>query len=230
MTTLHFTAHHAPPLHNTSRHITALHITALHFTTHDLTTQGRPKMYRAIATIEGIAPLTQSRQHRVPFLEGESHEAYEARTWREKANFTSDDEIFVPAMAFKQSIDTAAKRLAIPDPDNKRATLTKYFTSDTLCEDHMLIGIKKNDMKSITINANSDGVRGSGKRVQRTFPMAEKWGGKATFLIMDHKVTPEVFERVLTSAGRSVGVGQYRPEKGSLNGRFKIVSVQYQDV
>jgi hypothetical protein len=198
----------------------------LHFTTQTKET----KMYRAIAKIEGTAALTQSKQHRTPFLEGESHEAYEARTWREKANYSPEGEIYVPAMAFKQAMDLAAKRLNIPDPDNKRATLTKYFVSDMLCEDHMLVGAKKDEVKSVTINANSDGVRGSGKRVQRTFPLIEKWKGTVRFFIMDHKITHEVFERVLASAGRSVGVGQYRPEKGGINGRWNVVSVEYQEV
>jgi len=116
-------------------------------------------MYRAIVTLKGIAPYSQSKQHRTDFLEGESNEAYDNRTWREKCNYDLDGTVFVPAMAFKQSMDVAAKRLAIPDPDNRKANFTKYFVSDVICEGPMSIGINKNDMPSVTINANVDGVR-----------------------------------------------------------------------
>lgn len=187
-------------------------------------------MYRAIVTIKGIAPLSQSRKHHTPFLEGESHEAYDARTWREKCNYGDDGIVYVPAMAFKQAMDNAAKRLAIPDPDNKRASFTKYFVSDVICEAHMPIGIAKDDMPSIRINANSDGVRGSGKRVIRTFPQTQNWGGTTSFLIMEEKITRAIFERVIQTAGRSIGVGQFRPEKGGVNGRFEVIKIEYQNI
>lgn len=185
-------------------------------------------MYRATVKIKGMAPLSCSRQHRSPFQDGESHEDYDARTWREKANYDANGHVFVPAMAFKQAMDLAAKRLAIPDPDNKRANFTKYFVSDVICEQNCNIGIHKDEMPAVTINANVDGVRGSGKRVPRTFPQTQNWGGDISFLIMEEKIKPEHFEKVLTMAGRSIGVGQFRPEKGGLNGRFEIVKTSYE--
>lgn len=182
-------------------------------------------MYRITVTVKGISPLSQSRMHATPFLERESHADYDLRTWREKCNYDSDGNVFVPAMAMKQAMDAAAKRLAIPDPDNKRASLTKFFVSDVICERHLLIGIKKDAMPSITINANSDGVRGSGKRVLRTFPQTPYWGGSTSFLVMDEKITKDVFERVIRAAGQSIGVGQFRPERGGLNGRWEVVKL-----
>jgi hypothetical protein len=187
-------------------------------------------MYRASIVIEGVSPLSQSRQHQTEKLDQESSDAFEKRTWREKCNYDENGMVFVPAMAFKQAMDTAAKRLAIPDPDNKRASLTKYFVSDVICEGNLGIGISKDDMPSITISANVDGVRGSGKRVPRTFPQTQKWGGKTSFLIMDEKIKPETFERALRTASQSIGVGQFRPEKGGLNGRFNVTSIKIEKI
>lgn len=187
-------------------------------------------MYRATVHLKGMSPLSCSRQHFAPFLEGESHTDYDARTWREKANYDATGIVFVPAMAFKQAMDLAAKRLAIPDPDNKRANFTKYFISDVICEQNLSIGIHKDKMPSVKINANVDGVRGSGKRVPRTFPQTQNWEGQTSFLIMEEKIKPDHFEKVLTMAGRSIGVGQFRPEKGGLNGRFEIAKVGYEKV
>jgi hypothetical protein len=187
-------------------------------------------MYRAIVTIKGVAPLSQSRQHCVPFKEGESHEAYEERTWREKCNYDKDGIVFVPAMALKQAMDAAAKRLAIPDPDNKRANFTKYFVSDVICEANMSIGVHKDAMPSVTINANVNGVRGSGKRVPRTFPQTPTWKGSTSFLVTEEKITPEIFEKVAKTAGQSVGVGQFRPINGGLNGRYEITAIKYEKI
>lgn len=187
-------------------------------------------MYRAIVNLRSDtgSSFSCSRQHRSDFKDGESHEDYDARTWREKANYDEEGIVFIPAIAFKQAMDLAAKRLAIPDPDNKRANFTKYFVSDVICEHNLSIGVHKDKMPSITINANVDGVRGSGKRVPRTFPQISSWRGVTSFLVMERKIKPEHFEKVLTMAGRSIGVGQFRPEKGGLNGRFVIEKVQYE--
>ncbi len=185
-------------------------------------------MYRAIVSIKGAAPLSQSKQHETEKLDGESNEDFDKRTWREKCNADSDGTVYVPAMAFKQAIDTAAKRLAIPDPDNRRASLTKYFSSDVICENNLSIGVNKNAMTSVRISANVDGVRGSGKRVPRTLPQIQEWGGQTSFLVMEEKIKPEIFEKVLRAAGQSIGVGQFRPEKGGLNGRFDVVNIKFE--
>lgn len=187
-------------------------------------------MYRAIVTIKGTAPLSQSKQHYIKALDGESHEELDRRTWREKCNYDERGIVYVPAMAFKQGTDSAAKRLSIPDPDNKRASLTKYFVSDVICEGNLSIGVHKDKMPSTTISANVDGVRGSGKRVPRIFPQIQEWGGQTSFLIMEEKIKPEIFQKVLETAGRSIGVGQFRPEKGGLNGRFEVTKIKFEKI
>ena len=40
------------------------------------------------------------------------------------------------------------------------------------------LGVKKDEVQGVTINANSDGVRGSGKRVKRTFHGNPRMEGK----------------------------------------------------
>src|SRR5258706_14698539 len=184
-------------------------------------------MYRALVIIKGKSPLSQSRQHRTEYLDGESHEDYEKRTWREKANYDENGIVFIPAMAFKQAMDLAAKRLSIPDPDNKRASMTKFFVRDVFCEDNVSIGIHKDSTPQKWINANVDGVRGSGKRVPRAFPQVPNWEGTATFLITEPKITEEMFERVIRAAGKSIGVGQFRPANGGLNGKWTVLSIEY---
>lgn len=170
--------------------------------------------------IEGSGTYSQSRMHDTPRLPKETADAYEARTWREKSSFDKNGMIYIPAMAFNQSLAAAAKKLGEQIPGKGKATYTKYFVADVVCTDHVPLGVHKDSVDGVTIYANADGVRGSGKRVKRTFPVISPWSCEATFTILDDTVTPEVFERTLRAAGLGIGIGRFRPEKGGLNGRF----------
>lgn len=180
--------------------------------------------------LESLAPYSQSRKHDTPKIEKETADAHEQRTWREKCSVNDNGEIVIPAMAFKQALDCVAKRLGDQIPGKGKATYTKHFKGGVICQNDVAIGWMKDTVPAITISANSDGVRGSGKRVSRTFPQVPNWKGTATFAILDDTVTPKVFERHLEEAGRFIGIGRFRPENGGLNGRFRAVKFEYQDI
>lgn len=184
-------------------------------------------MRQVTVTLESTAPYSQSRMHDAPKLDKERPDDYEARTWREKCTYDENGIIEIPAMGIKQSLDRAAKVLGEQIPGKGKATFTKFFESAVLCMNNVSIGVHKDEVTSVTINANSDGVRGSGKRVKRTFPQVPSWNGTAEFTILDDTVTQDVFERTLTTAGQIVGVGRFRPEKGGLNGRFRVTSFNW---
>lgn len=177
--------------------------------------------------LESTSPYSQSRMHDAPKLDKETHDAYERRTWREKSTYDADGIVEIPAMGIKQSLDRAAKVLGEQIPGKGKATYSKFFTSGVLCTSNVSIGIHKDEIGSVTINANSDGMRGSGKRVKRTFPQTPQWSGVAEFVILDDTITPDVFERTLTTAGQIVGVGRFRPENGGLNGRFRPTKFEW---
>lgn len=179
----------------------------------------------------GISPYSQSRQHNTPKIEKETWDDHEKRTWREKCNVNEKGEIVIPAMAFKQALDAVAKRLGDQIPGKGKSTYTKHFVGGVICEEDVVLpGCFKKDCPGITISANPDGVRGSGKRVMRTFPQWSKWSGKARFVVMDDTVTPEVFERSFREAGRFIGVGRFRPVNGGLNGRFQANKFVWQEI
>lgn len=157
----------------------------------------------------------------VPKLEKETPEKYDIRTWREHATFNSDGIVCVPAMAFKMAIDEAVKRLGLQVPGRGKTTYAKFFVAGQLCESDVSLGIKKEELQPISIWANADGVRGSGKRVKRLFPYIMKWQGTAVFDILDDAIPQNIFERAVVEAGRLVGIGRFRPEKGGMNGRWE---------
>lgn len=180
--------------------------------------------------LESITPYTQSRMHDTPKIEKETADLHEQRTWREKTTTNKDGIICIPAMALKGALDTASKMLGTQIPGKGKSTYTKHFKAGVICEADVPLGVKKDEVGSITINANSDGVRGSGKRVKRTFPIIPQWKAIATFAVLDDTITKDIFEKHLTEAGRFVGIGQFRPENGGLNGRFKPVSFKWSEM
>jgi hypothetical protein len=192
-------------------------------------------MRRVKIDIEGIAgsPYSQSAKHDTPFLDRESHDDYDRRTWREKMTVNKDGQVCIPAMAFKQCVDTAAFKLGIKVPGRRSATYKSFFASGFFCDGDVPIAngqaIKKGEVDSVQISANSDGVRGSGKRVPRRFPTIPKWHGSVAFTIVDDLITREVFETHVKAAGIVVGIGRFRPEKGGTNGRFRPTKFQWED-
>ena len=96
----------------------------------------------AHVTISGITPLSHSRQHDEPKLDGESHEAYDKRTWRAKLNTAVRDgkpTIVIPAHGLHQAIAAAAKYSKRQIPGQGKATWTAKFTAGiTLLEDPAL--------------------------------------------------------------------------------------------
>lgn len=184
-------------------------------------------MRKVTVTIQGLSPYSQSRMHDTPKLDKERPDEYEARTWREKMTTDVNGMVVIPAMAFKQALPVAARKLGTQIPGRGKSTYTKYFEADVICIADAPIGIHKDDVPSRAINCNSDGVRGSGKRVKRLFPQVSQWATVADFMIFDDTVTEQVFEQVFAAAGMGVGIGRFRPENGGLNGRFKAIQFDW---
>jgi hypothetical protein len=188
------------------------------------------------AQLENIpgSPYSQSAQHDEPMLDRESHDDYDIRTWQSKCTVNEKGQVCIPAMALKQCIDLAAQKLGEKIPGRRGATYKSFFTSGVICNSDVPISNGKpltpKDAAMVKINANADGVRGSGRRVKRRFPVFDKWHGVAEFTIVDDIITPDVFEHHLRSSGMIVGIGRYRPGNGGSNGRFRVVKLEWQDM
>lgn len=186
----------------------------------------------ARVTISGITPLSQSRQHDDPKLDGERPDDYDKRTWRSKLNTATRDgkpTVVIPAHGLHQAIAAAAKYSKRQIPGQGKATWTAKFTAGiTLLEDPAL-GISPEAVEAVTISANADGIRGSGKRVPRKFPVIPQWSTTFDVVILDPIITPEIFGEMLEMAGMFIGIGRFRPEKGGTNGRFRVDAVEWSD-
>lgn len=185
------------------------------------------------ADLKSITPYSQSKmvdQDIIPKRPKETAAEYDLRTWKDKATYTPDDLVAIPAMALKMAIDEAAKRLSIGIAGKGKQTYTKNFKSGQICEMDIPIGVSRDDLQSIRIWANADGRRGSGTRVRRTFPIINEWQGTAQFALLDDEIPNDVFERCLIEAGRLIGIGRFRPENGGMFGRFDVTKSSWQQL
>lgn len=184
----------------------------------------------AIVTITGTSPLSQSRQHDEPKLEAESHADYDARTWRHKLNLSHrTGTVIIPAHGMHQAIIAAAKYTGEQIPGQGKKTWTAKFTTGIAFNSEIDTGVRPEDVAQVGISANADGVRGSGKRVMRRFPMLYEWSATFEVFILDPIITEAVFKKMLATAGIFIGVGRFRPEKGGSNGRWRIEKIVWED-
>lgn len=184
-------------------------------------------------SMKSVTPYSQSKivdPEVFPKKEKEGPDDYDARLWREKSTFNSDGIVCIPAMALKMSVDEAVKRLNIGIAGRGKSTYTKFFVAGQICDGDVPIGVHRDDLEQITIWANSDGVRGSGKRVKRRFPYIPEWSGVARFAILDDVIPNAIFEKAMTEAGRLIGIGRFRPEKGGFLGRFEVTGFEWREV
>jgi hypothetical protein len=196
-------------------------------------------------TIIGTAPLSQSRQHGDPALEGESADDYDRRTWRSKLNtetIQNNNVVVVPAMALQRGLVAGAKFSKKQIEGHGRSTWTKSFESGVVVPTNGVLYhtaydpagkrrlIHPDAVGNITISANADGVRGSGKRVARRLPQIPPgWECEFEVMVLDPMIVEPIFVEMIRCTGIFVGVGQFRPQNGGNNGRFVLKHVEWAD-
>lgn len=185
-------------------------------------------MKQATVTLKSISPYSQSRHYEAEKLPKELPKDYEARTWRERLHVNDDGRVFIPPMSFKNCLSEAAKFLGIQIPGKGKSTYTKHFEAGVLVTDALVLDVPAKDVKGEWLFVPSDGVRGSGKRVNKCFPIIHEWSGDVTFFVLDETITEDVFTNHLKQAGAFIGIGRFRPRNNGFYGRFSVESVKWQ--
>lgn len=186
-------------------------------------------MKTATCHLVGTSPYSSSR----PFTSerdeqaGETHDAFDKRCWRERLSLASDGSVVIPFMGFKMALSAAAK---LTQRKLKGAqTYAKTMDTGILLSDSMRLEINPKDVRGDPIYCNADGVRGSGKRVWRIYPMIMPWKGTIVCHLINPAIEPAIFEKYLEEAGQFIGVGRFRPEKGGINGRWSVQKVTWSE-
>lgn len=186
-------------------------------------------MKRAVVSINGVAPYSQSRFYQVEKKEKEGAADFEQRTWRERMHYDDAGMVFIPPQAFKNCIAEAAKFLSVQIPGKGKSTYTKHFEAGILVTEPLNLGIKRDEVPGEWLFVPASGRRGDGKRVQKCFPVIQKWGGKIEFMIIDDTVTEETFRYHIEQAGQLIGIGRFRPRNNGYYGRFTAKVLSFED-
>lgn len=184
-------------------------------------------MKKATVILKSISPYSQSRAYDVPKKEKENHGDYEERTWRNRCHTDKDGMVYIPAMAFKNCLSEAAKYLGIQIPGKGKSTYTKHFEAGLQVVDNVPLGIHIDAIQGEKLFVPSDGIRGSGKRVFKTFPYIPDWKASIEFYIWDDTITEKAFVEHLDGAGKFIGIGRFRPRNNGLYGRFVIEKITW---
>ncbi|MEX3859611.1 hypothetical protein AB3X94_37105 [Paraburkholderia sp. BR10923] len=187
-------------------------------------------MKKAIATLTGISPYSQSRHYITEKLNKESARDYEARTWRDRLHVDGEDFVIIPPMAFKNCLSDAARYLAVQIPGKGKTTYTKHFEAGVLVVEPLRLPFKKKDVAGEWQFVPSDGKRGGGSRVDKCFPVIHTWSGDVEFLVLDDTITRDVFEYHLKQAGNFIGIGRFRPRNNGFYGRFRLDGLKWLDL
>jgi hypothetical protein len=139
-------------------------------------------------------------------------------------------------MAFKNCLSDAAKFLSLQVPGKGKSTYTKHIEAGVLVIEPLVLPIKKVEVVGQWQFVPADGKRGSGKRVEKCFPVIPSWSGDVQFFVLDETIMDifekrdkrdvTVFEHVLSEAGKFVGIGVFRPRNNGFYGRFEVLKVK----
>lgn len=181
----------------------------------------------AHVTIKGITPYTASRYLTEPKLSGESVDDYDKRVWRAKM-LDHEGIAHIPGFGFSMATMTASKRLG-RIPGKGQATWYPRFMSGIATLEDLNLGVKVSDLESIVVFVNPQGMRGGGKRVPKCFPIIQPgWEAIALVQILDPEIPEDMFRKAVDLAGKFVGLGQYRVERGGTNGRFIVTEFRWE--
>lgn len=177
--------------------------------------------------LQSASPIAFGRYYlpEVPKLDRESAADYETRTWRERAHTDSDENVYIPALAFKNSLLAAAKYSGKTIAGAGKKTYSAKFASGVLVINNVVIG-KKSDLKPLWLHVPSDGIRGGSKRVMKCFPIVERWKAKVTVHVLDEVITKDILREFLTESGNFIGLGSLRVQNNGILGRFSVSAVK----
>lgn len=177
------------------------------------------------ATIRGDTPYSPSRMVQSEKETSEKDDAFDLRTWRERIHADAEGNVFIPPMAIKNCLCDVSRFISEPVPGKGKATYTKHFDAGVLVCQPVLIGIKKDEVQSERVFVPSNGRKGGGNRVWKTFPIIPQWQGTAEIILLDPTLIakPQKVKQYLEHAGKFIGLGRFRPRNGGYYGRFTLM-------
>jgi hypothetical protein len=176
--------------------------------------------------LQSVSPVAFGRYYtpEIPEQRGETKQAYEERTWKNRAHVDKNG-VYIPALAFKNLLTSAAKYLGLQIPGKGKSTYTKHFASGVLITDNVYVA-KESQLRGQWIHVPADGMRGGSKRVMKCFPVLDDWSGTLRVIVLDETITLDVLREHLNEGGNFIGVGSLRVQNNGIFGRFRVTDLR----
>ena len=184
-------------------------------------------MKLAIAKLESLSPYSPSKRVLSAREDKEPWEDYERRIWKERVHW-EDGHAVIPPMAFKRSLEWAAKFLRMRIEGKGTSEYGKHFEAGVLVPTGLLLPQTEESIEFEDLFLSSRGRRGHTDVLKRE-PLIREWEGEVTYYLLDETIGKAVFERHLIEAGNFIGIGRFRPQNGGYYGRYKLVKLSWKE-
>jgi len=174
--------------------------------------------------IKGMSPLLMNR-----FLPAELLETKVKRgntkdvNVEDKLYVTEDGKPYVPSTYIRNSLIEAGKSIRIKG--RGKSTYSKLLGSSLIVQPDNIIINSSTGWESFTVTAVNPTTKG---RVMVTRPMFKDWTLSFEAVVLDD-ISEEVFRNILDEAGRYVGIGDWRPAKKGMYGKFIVTKLVRKD-
>lgn len=177
-------------------------------------------MEKINVTIQGVTPILFNR-FRDTAIEGKSKKrtgAMEESEIEDKLYKDENGKVQLPSVYIKNSVTEAAKQFKIVGKN--KATYSKIVGSSV---DVMpfYIDLEADKYEVFRISAVNPMTKG---RMMVSRPQFKSWSATFQIILNDSQVDSGVMNEILDHAGKYVGLGDWRPEKKGMFGKFMITS------
>lgn len=181
---------------------------------------GDVKMKKYKVEIKGITPLLQNKPEEygfdVQWIEKQASEDWEKEALK-KIYRDNEGKIYQPSEHIIRTLIEAGKKIKMKGAG--KATYSKIFGSMVSVEPYVLI----HDNQDFEIFKKLVVIPSTKGRVMRYRPMLKDWS--LTFdILFEDEIPSDVIKEALEIAGRYSGIGDWRPEKKGVFGKFQVVS------
>jgi len=172
--------------------------------------------------IEGITPLLFNR-----FIEAEIATDVKKRAGSPKPKKVEDKlyklpngKIYTPASHIRGMLINSAKNFKIRGKG--RATYSKLIGSIIEVRPEAIVH-EYQEWKPFTVSAVNPNTKG---RMMVTRPRMDKWALTFHLIFPEEDISPEVIKAILDYGGRYVGIGDWRPAKKGMFGKFIVTKFE----
>jgi hypothetical protein len=177
-------------------------------------------MEKVNVTIQGITPILFNRFRDV-VIGGKSKKrtgAIEESDIEDKLYKDEKGKVQLPAVYLKNAITESAKQFKIVGKN--KATYSKIVGSSVEIQP-FYIDLDAGKYEIFRISVRNPMTNG---RMMRERPRFDKWLATFEIILNDNQIDVSVMNEILEHAGKYVGIGDWRPEKKGMFGKFMITS------